>query len=328
MFFALGDTAYYDVNHDGSTGRIEGFGNNSAWVLSGSCITLLNRPGPGSRSWILPPQRDGSFYWPGASVVVGSRLYVFLQRLRSNSSFGISLGSAVAEFDLPSLELARITPIPWMVNRVFGNGAVYDSGYLYAYAPQSRTCPYCFAGDMYVARVPESQVMVPTAWRFRSGSNWVADRNAATPVLTAAVSNTDVQRYGNGFLLTTKTVSIIGPPVEAWWSPNPVGPWHDLGTVYSVPDPPGARVPGFTYKQPYTYNAVVAATMRFGDNGFVGSYNVNTFDASDAQRDGLMLGPRFASIAVPTAPNAPPRPRTRPRLHPGSRRSPSTGPGG
>ena len=96
---------------------------------------------------------------------------------------------------------------------------------------------------MYVARVPESQIMVPSAWRFRSGTSWVGDRNAATPVLRAAVSNTDVQRYGNGFLLITKTVSIIGPPVEAWWSPNPVGPWRDLGTVYSVPDPPQSRVP-------------------------------------------------------------------------------------
>jgi hypothetical protein len=306
-FYALGDTAYYSLESDGSTGRIDGFGNNSAWVLSGSCFTLLNRPGPGSRSWILPPERDGSFYWPGASVVVGSRLYVFMQRLRSNPPFGTSLGAAVAEFDLPSLQLARLTPIPWMANRVFGNGAVYDGGYVYTYAPQARTCAFCFAADMYVARVPDDQIMVPSAWRFRAGANWVADRNAATPVLKAAVSNTDVQPYGNGFLLITKSVNIIGPPVEAWWSPNPVGPWQDLGTVFSVPDPPRSRVAGFPYQAPYTYNPVVDVTTRFGDGGFVGSYNVNTFDASDAKRDGLMLGPRFASISIPPPPNAAPR---------------------
>jgi hypothetical protein len=198
-FFALGDTAYYALNRDGSSGPLTGFGNNSAWVQSATCFTLLDRAGPGSRSWVLPPQQDHSFYWPGASVVVGSRLYVFMQRLVANSTFGTSVGAAVAAFDLPSLQLARLTPIPWTAKRVFGGGAVYDGGYVYTYASQGRTCGFCFSDDMYVARVPESQIMVPSAWRYRSGSSWVSDHNAATPVLRDAVSNTDVQRYGNGF---------------------------------------------------------------------------------------------------------------------------------
>ena len=37
---------------------------------------------------------------------------------------------------------------------MFGQGAVYDGGYVYTYAPQMRTCAFCFASDMYVARVP------------------------------------------------------------------------------------------------------------------------------------------------------------------------------
>ncbi len=307
-FFALGDTAYYNVNANGSPGPLQGFGTNSAWVQAGRCFTLLNRSGGSSKSWVLPPQQDGSFYWPGASVVVGSRLYVFMQQLVRNSAFGTSLGATVAAFDLPSLALARISTIPWSAARVYGGGAVYDGGYVYAYASQLRTCAFCFSSDMYVARVPESQIMVPSAWRFRSGSTWVADRLAATPVLRAAVSNTDVQRYGNGFLLITKTVSIIGPPVEAWWAPDPAGPWRDLGTVYSVPSPPPSRVAGYTYRQAYTYNPMVVADTRLGDGGMLASYNVNSFDPADAQRDGRMLGPRFVSIALPAPPSAPPRP--------------------
>jgi hypothetical protein len=199
-----------------------------------------------------------------------------------------------------------------MAQRVFGGGAVYDGGYMYTYASQLRTCTFCFASDMYVARVPESQIMDPSAWRFRAGASWVSDRNAATPVLRAAVSNTDVQPYGNGFLLITKTVSFIGPPVEAWWAPNPEGPWRDLGTVYSVPAPPPSRVSGYTYREAYTYNPVVLASTRLSDGGFLGSYNVNSFDPADAQRDGRMLGPRFVSITVPPAPTAPPRPASSP----------------
>jgi hypothetical protein len=315
-FFAFGDTSYYGLNSNGSAGPLQGFGNNSAWVQSGNCFTLLDRAGPGRRSWVLPLQQDHSFYWPGASVVVGPRLYVFMQRMIPHSTFGTSLGAAVAAFDLPSLKLARITPIPWMATRVFGNGAVYDGGYIYAYAPQKRTCAFCFSADMYVARVPESQITDPSAWRFRSGSHWVNDRSAAAPVLSAAVSNTDVRHYGNGFLLITKSVSIIGPPVEAWWAPNPEGPWRDLGTVYSIPDPPPARVRGFTYHAAYTYNPVVLATTRLADGGLLGAYDVNTFDPADAQRDGRLFGPRFFSVTLPVPPSAPVRGASSPGVSP------------
>ena len=149
-----------------------------------------------------------------------------------------------------------------MPKRVFGGGAVYDGGYVYTYASHGRECAFCFSDDMYVARVPESQIMVPSAWRYRSGSSWVSNQAAATPVLPEAVSNTDVQPYGNGFLLVTKSLSIVGPSVEAWWAPNPEGPWRDLGAVYSVPSPPPSRVPGFTYRESYTYNPVVLAGTR------------------------------------------------------------------
>lgn len=306
-FFALGDTAYYNVQADGSTGPLTAFGNNSAWVQSGKCFTLLNTTTPGSKSWVVPPQQDGSIYWPGASVVVGSKLYVFMQRLRLDTTFGTSLGASVAEFDLPSLQLARITPIPWSAARVFGSGAVYDGGYVYTYASQRRTCAFCFSSDMYVARVPDSELMVPSAWQFKSGGAWVADFGAATPVLANAISNTDVQPYANGFLLITKPISIIGPPVNAWWAPNPDGPWHDLGTVYTIADPPASRVAGDTYHAAYTYNPIVYTDQPLADGSLLGSFNVNTFDPSEARRDGRMLGPRFFSLHLPAPPNAPPR---------------------
>jgi hypothetical protein len=315
-FWTLGDTAYFNVLSDGRAGPLVGFGNNSAWVQSGNCFTLLDRAGPGTRSWLRPAQQDGSVFWPGASVVVGSRLYVFLTRLFENNAFGNAVGAAVATFELPSLRLARMTPIPFSARRIFGSGAVADGGYIYTYASQSRSCAFCFAGDMYVARVPEQQIQVPGAWRYRAGSTWTADPRAATPVLPAAVSSTDMQRYGNGFLLVTKTFSIVAPDVEAWWAPNPSGPWQDLGLVYSVPNPPPSWVQGFHYSQAYTYNVLALTSTVMGDGGYLGSYNVNTFDPSEAKRDGRMLGPRFISIHIPSPPAAPPRAVVRPAPSP------------
>jgi hypothetical protein len=310
-FFTLGDTGYYNLEGDGSAGPLVGFGNNSAWVQSGNCFSLLDRPGPGARSWLLPTQQDGTVFWPGASVAVGPRLYVFLSRLFLNRPFGTPVGESVAVFDLPSLRLARLVPVPFLANRIFGGGAVYDGGYIYTYASQ-RPCKNCFAADMYVARVPESQVGDPLAWRYRAATTWVADARGAKPVLSAAVSTTDIQPYGNGFLLKTKTFSIVSPNVEAWWSANPVGPWLDLGQVASLPDPPPSLVPGFQYKQSYTYNVIALTSTRFADGGFLGSYNVNTFDPSEARRDGRLTGPRFFSIQLPPPPAAPPRPVVQP----------------
>jgi hypothetical protein len=306
-FFALGDTGYYNLNADGSAGTFTGFGNNSAWLQSGPCFMLLDRNGP-SRSWVLPLERDGSVYWPGASVVVGPRLYVFMLRLVLNRPFGTGLGAAVAVFDLPSVTLARILPIPWRPARGYGGGAVYDGGYIYAYASQGNKCATCFSGDLYVARVPEGRIGQPGAWRYFTGSSWDADPLAAAPVLRGAVSSTNVQRYGNGFLLVTKPLNILGPQVEAWWAPNPVGPWQDLGTIFTVPDPPPSYVPGLVYKQAYTYNPIVIAGARLANGQLLGSYNVSSFSATEAQRDGRLAGPRFFPVTVPAPPAAPPRP--------------------
>ena len=131
---------------------------------------------------------------------------------------------------------------------------------------------------MYVGRVPVGQIQVPGAWRFRAGSVWVADPNAAKPVLAAAVSNPDVQQYGNGFLLVTKPLGIVDPTVEACWSANPVGPWRDLGAVFSIPQPPPSYVRGFTYQHAFTYNATVLAGTPLTGGGVLMAYNVNTFD--------------------------------------------------
>jgi hypothetical protein len=93
-----------------------------------------------------------------------------------------------------------------------------------------------------------------------SGGAWVADFGAATPVLRERVSNTDVQPYGNGFLLITKPISIIGPPVE-----RVVGAESRRAVArprHRVLDrrPAPSRVAGDTYHAAYTYNPIVLAT--------------------------------------------------------------------
>jgi hypothetical protein len=311
-FFTFGDTGYYNVHKNGSAGPLLGWGNNSAWVQQGSCFTLLARFGPGSRSWVLPPQGGAAIYWPGASVVVGTRLYVFFVRLYLTSTFGHPISAAVAVFDLPSLQLARIVSIPFAPNRIFGQGAVYDDGYIYTYTAWKHSCTFCFSSDMYVARVRESQIQDSAAWRYRTATGWTANRADGRPVLVGAVSTVDVQPYGNGFLLLTKPMSIASPEVDAQFAPNPWGPWQDLGTVFTVPDPPPSYVDGYSYRSPYSYNPIALTSTRLTEGGVLAAYNVNSFDSSDGLVDGRMTGPRFFPLTIPSAPAAPARPVSKP----------------
>jgi hypothetical protein len=160
---------------------------------------------------------------------------------------------------------------------------------------------------MYVSRIPESKLYDLNAWEYRTADGWSANPADADPVLPAAISNPSVQRYGNGFLLLTKTYGFVSPEVKAWFSPNPDGPWQDLGEVFSVPNPPDSFVDGFTYAQSYTYGPVVLPSMAF-DDGVLGAYNVGSFAPADAARDSRVGIPRFVSIPLPDPPDAPERP--------------------
>jgi hypothetical protein len=313
--FLFGDTGYYGLHPDGSRAPLVAFGNNSAWLQQGACFMLLDNRPSGGASWIVPPDGDGSVYWPGGAVVVGNRLHVFLARMQLNQFFGTQVGAAVATFELPSLEFARIAPIPFDGGTFYGGGAVYDGGYLYAYGWQDADCLFC-AGHLGLARVREDLVQVPSAWQYAAGGSWSSDSHAARPVLRDATSQPDVQPYNNGFLLVTKPLNIFDGNVAAWWAPNPEGPWSALGTIYDIPLPPRSHIPGHTYNSPFTYMASLTPSAAVERGGMLLAYNVNTFDDADAQRDGRMAGPRFVSVTVPPTPPASPRPVVTPAPSP------------
>ena len=308
-FFTLGDTAYYNVTRTAGRARSTASATTRRGCNRGTASRCWIAPGPGARSWVFAAA-TGRFGVLARGL--GRRRLApvcLLHAVVLELDVRKSGGSAVAAFELPRSELARIAPVPFSAKRIYGNGAVYDGGYIYTYASQAATCAFCFAGDMYVARVPETRFRCRRAWRFRSGSSWTANPSAAKPVLRAAVSTTNVQRYGNGFLLLTKTFThrrarrrslVVAEPRRARGRTSVL--------VYSVPAPPPSFVAGFIYQQPYTYNSFCSRARISPGNGVVSSYNVNTFDPDEAQRDGRMTGPRFVSIPIPSTPPADPRP--------------------
>ena len=117
--------------------------------------------------------------------------------------FGTQVGAAVATFELPSLELARIAPIPYDGGTFYGGGAVYDGGYLYAYGWQAADCLFC-AGHLGLARVREDLVQVPS----RVGS---APRAGRGRVIHARRGPCSVTRRASPTYSPTTTASCWSP---------------------------------------------------------------------------------------------------------------------
>ena len=251
-FFSFGDTDYYDLAADGRAGRSQGFGNNSAWVQSGRCFELLDRAGPGNRQLAdsAPARRQ--------SVLARARPSLSGRGCTCSSPACSSIGPSADRSarrsrcsTLPSLQLAR-DPIRSRSRpgASSATGAVYDDGYVYAYASERGTCAILLRGRACTSRAcVRDLVSVPSAWRYRSGASWVArrERGAAGPDgrgqhhQRAALRQRLPARDQAAEHRRSHTSRRGGRRI-------PIGPWRDLGSVFTVPLPPPSYVAGFTYQ--------------------------------------------------------------------------------
>jgi hypothetical protein len=288
----FGDTMYTPVEENGGRGALVGFGNNSAFVESGGCMRHVSGNGS-QRSWVTPPHADGSIYWPGGGVVVGSTLHVFLGRMKPEPPFGRLLDRAVATFSLPDLQLRGITPLPFgPADPGWGSGTVLGGdGHVYVYGPRRPDCDNCFASDVYVARAPARAVTDVAAWTYWDGAAWSADRGAAKPVISGAGAHVNVQPWRGGYLAIAKAADIMSSDIAAWWAPAPGGPWTATGSIHHAAAP---TANGYTYMP----NVV----PRRGGGALVFAYNVGTLDDAESRANAALYGPRFVTVSVPTLP--------------------------
>src|SRR6185369_5515306 len=110
-------------------------------------------------------------------------------------------------------------------------------------------------------------------WRFQDASGaFVANQAAAAPLLGGARLDGMPQVFpwlGGTALVTTQGL-FSNLDVHLWWSPDPEGPYQDLGAVAEIPD--GTDVPS-----PFRY---LGATLPTADGRLLLAWNVNSFDWS------------------------------------------------
>jgi hypothetical protein len=286
----FGDTLYTPVNDDGARGEPVGFGNNSAFVQSGGCMRHV--AGDASRrSWIAPSHADGSAYWPGGGVVAGDEVHLFLGRVVPEAPFGRLLDRAVATLALPDLRVVKVSPLPFgPADPGWGASVISPGdGFLYVYGADRDDCDWCFATEIYVARVPTAWVGVEDAWNYWDGGGWSDDRGAAKSVMAGGGAHVNVQPWRGGWLAISKEGDIVTPNIAGWWAPSPVGPWTPLGTLYVVP-PVGSAD---------SYSYMPNVVPRAGGNRAMVSYNVGTLSESESNRNAALYGPRFVAIDIP-----------------------------
>ncbi len=215
-------------------------------------------------AYVNPVPRNAFKYgfWPGAMVVSGNTLQVIMQEKRFKlGSFTVTpLGDFIAYFQLPSLTLQAVDPLPHNSSIGWGQFAVTDSGYTYIYGASG--------GNAYAARVVGTSLATP--WQYYNGSGWTADVATAVPIGNNVGQHFSVSRIGSAYALIT-IPSYTENGVMGAFGCSPVGPFGPQQTLYSTPE-------RSMYPSSYnvvSYGAHAHPELTTAPNTLVVSYDVN-----------------------------------------------------
>jgi hypothetical protein len=249
----FGDTYAGSLNANGGIDPNGRMIHNSFVVQAGSCLTPLEGGQPSAPSSLIPDPAAGQYYWPASAVVENGVLRVFVWHVQRTGpgqlGFAV-IDMQVATFSLPGLALQSVQPLPFSTSatRPYGATSFADAdGHVYLYGEK--------AGNVFVARAPLGQIMVPGAWQFwgdvGAGPTWVPTQANAVPLQWTnmppliPVPNAGpgpraepwMTPWGTGYLATAKLANDVTDDVSVFTAPSPAGPWRYYGTVASTAAP-------------------------------------------------------------------------------------------
>lgn len=194
-----------------------------------------------------------NYYWPSGAAVrmsgtnAGNRIYVSLMRVYSpNDGSGVwnfkTVGGDIALYDLTSddsLILRKLYNAPNTsadaVPILWSGGVYIENGFLYVLGSYKPSGEYVWGQDLYLSRVPLDKAGRLSVWRYWNGAAWVADRQAAKPIVPnsyGAEATAKISRDSSGYYtFVFKQFSFIGSKIMRATSPSLTGPW----TVSTTP---------------------------------------------------------------------------------------------
>lgn len=218
------------------------FAHNAAVVQDGECFQLLPPPGGEGDSWIGSWVETDlqNWLWPlDAEVGADGNLWLFLSEVQNPNGDGaargaLPIGTWIARYSLPSLQLLDMQPAPDASRSLFGYSIVSDSAYSYLYGHCYRQFdqagligfdPNC-SPHAYVARVPLGEF--DQELEYWTSTGWSDNRSARLPVLSSELSMpVSVQRFGDIYVAASDEGEWFGDDVVIYTSAAPQGPWTE-----------------------------------------------------------------------------------------------------
>lgn len=262
---------------------------HNALVAESESGRLSTRTSAGPESF-FPDPSDDSYYWVQDAVVQGDELVVFLSLTHQVSGQAGGQGfawerNAMARVSLPDLKVTEIIDPGDASDRVaWGAGVMSTPTHTYVYGVEDLEA----TKHLHLARVPAGNLTDRSRWEYRTQDGWSSDVTQSARLTDGVANELSVTRYRDGYLMiSSDTAAPFSPKIQAWTACAPEGPWQDPQTIYETPES--------GVGQHFTYNAHGHPEIS-RDGELLISYNVNTFDFGELQRDPTLYRPKFITL--------------------------------
>ena len=236
---------YFQDAFFGSGTQLHGaaFAHNAALIQDGDCFERLVAPGGDGNSWIGSWVETDlqNWLWPlDAEVGLDGHLWLFLAEVQNPNGNGaargaLPVGTWVARYSLPDLQLVDMELAPDPSRSLFGYSIVSDTEFSYLYGHCYRQFDAAgaigFDSDCsphaYVARVPFGEFDQELEyWTSRGWSDRRVDRLS---VLSSKISMpVSVQRFGDVYVAASDEGDWFGDDVVIYTAAAPQGPWTEV----------------------------------------------------------------------------------------------------
>ncbi|TDB69895.1 fibronectin type III domain-containing protein [Micromonospora sp. KC721] len=287
LLWLFSDTFLGPVASDGSRPRAAPFVHNSAIVQHGDQLRETRHGGTAENPRPLIPAPAGEFFWIGDAQVVGDTLQVLVNRYRRTGASPLDhalLGTALANFALPTLTPTAVRPLPLDARIAWGSTLLRDGGHTYIYGTEA-------AGEAkfaHVARVRGDDL--DGAWEFWTGASWDTNQHASARVLSGVGTAYGVQRIDGRYVLVTHENNLVfSADLVAYTAGSPTGPFDGPDYLHRAPETAAGHL---------VYDADLHPDLARPGKLLV-SYNVNNVDDAVTYADAGVYRPRFVEVDWP-----------------------------
>ena len=176
---------------------------------------------------------------PTAGIAVGSRQYMSFMSVRHwglPGQWDTNYARIAYSDDNGTTWTTTGTPVwnnPSGTNRFQQQAFVRNGGFVYVYGTPSGR-----GGSLYLARVPEAQVLSQAAYQYWNGSAWITNNEAAAVAIVGAPVSELSVRY-DSFSARWLMMYLQGEDIILRSATSPSGPWGAAQIAVSSADYPG-----------------------------------------------------------------------------------------